>query len=154
LILVALLLLACAPPPRDSRGVAAPETAAPPPELARPATRLRVRGRALDVEVVRTPEERAIGLMFRETLAPDSGMLFIFDTTRHLGFWMKNTLIPLDIAFADDNGIIVDIQRMAPLDTTTGHVSSAPARYAVEANLGWFAGAGVRAGDTIHGIPR
>ena len=117
-------------------------------------TRLLIRGQPLDVEIAQTPEDRALGLMFRESLAPDSGMLFIFDSTQTLSFWMKNTWIPLDIAFVDTTGVIVDVQRMAPHDTTTGYVSARPVRYAVETNLGWFARVGIRVGDTIHGLPR
>ncbi|MFO7676149.1 MAG: DUF192 domain-containing protein [bacterium] len=148
LLLVLALCAGCGSPPVGRL------PAAPAPRDGIETARLEVRDAVIAVEVVRTPAERAVGLMFRESLAPDSGMLFVFDTTRHLGFWMKNTLIPLDIAFADSDGVIVDIQRMAPLDTTTGYLSSAPARYAVEANLGWFASAGARVGDTIRGIPR
>ncbi|MFO7639107.1 MAG: DUF192 domain-containing protein [bacterium] len=158
--LLGILALSCGAQPTaghagHGREAARPAAEAPEaPAGAAPGVSLTIRDRRLDVEVVREPEERALGLMFRASLAPDSGMLFVFDSLEHLGFWMKNTWIPLDIAFADDAGVIVDIQRMAPHDTTTGYHSARPARYAVEANLGWFAAAGARVGDTIHGIPR
>jgi len=157
--LLTLMLVTCGAQPHTGHREPGREEARPGdisadsrPETA-PGVSLTVRGRTLEVEVVREPEERALGLMFRERLAPDSGMLFIFDSLDILRFWMKNTLIPLDIAFADEDGVIVDIQRMAALDTTTGYTSAAPARYAVEANLGWFAAGGTRVGDTIHGLP-
>lgn len=102
----------------------------------------------LAVEVADTPEERSVGLMNRESLAEDAGMLFIWPEDTGSGFWMKDTLIPLSVAFIDAEGVIVDIQDMQPLDETL-HQSPAPYRYAVEANQGWFAGHGIEPGDTV-----
>lgn len=97
-------------------------------------------------EVAQTDEERGRGLMHRETLGPDAGMLFIFPEQSVRSFWMQDTYIPLDIAFMDREFLIVDIQQMDPM-TTTSHVSRAPATYALEVNQGWFEAHGVRVGD-------
>lgn len=102
----------------------------------------------LAVEIADTPEERSIGLMNRESLAEDAGMLFIWPEDTGSGFWMRDTLIPLSVAFIGAEGVIVDIQDMQPLDETL-HQSPAPYRYAVEANRGWFGGHGIGPGDTV-----
>ena len=91
--------------------------------------------------------------MFRRSLAPDSGMLFVFDTDEMQRFWMKNTLIPLSIAYITRDSLITDILEMAPLDTTTPYVSSKAVRYALEMNSGWFQSKGIKPGDTVRGIP-
>lgn len=111
---------------------------------------LGVGGRRVLVEIADDPAERSRGLMHRESLPEDQGMLFVYPEERDsLGFWMKNTLIPLDIAFVDRELRIVDIQRMEPLDETTRY-SAAPAMYALEMNAGWFEKHGVRVGDRIE----
>jgi hypothetical protein len=102
---------------------------------------------------VSKPEDRALGLMFRRSLAPDSGMLFVFDSDDFQRFWMKNTLIPLSIAYITSDSLITDILEMAQLDTTTPYLSSKPVRYALEMNSGWFQSKGIKPGDTIRGIP-
>jgi uncharacterized membrane protein (UPF0127 family) len=92
--------------------------------------------------------ERARGLMYRTALAEDRGMLFVFEGERTHSFWMKNTLIPLSIAFIDSGGRIVDIQDMKPLDDEPpSYVSAEPARYALEVNRGFFEERGVKVGD-------
>ncbi len=96
-------------------------------------------------EVARTPDERAEGLMYREELAEDAGMLFIFPESSVRGFWMQNTYIPLDIAFLDASFRVVDIQQMEPL-TTDQHTARAPFMYALEVNQGWFEAHGVGIG--------
>ena len=105
------------------------------------------KGADLTVEIADTADERAQGLMNRESLADDAGMLFVWTEDTGSGFWMKDTLIPLSIAFIDATGIIVDIQDMEPRDETL-HQSPAPYRHAVEANQGWFAKHGIAAGDS------
>lgn len=102
----------------------------------------------LTVEIARSPQERQRGLMFRETLAADAGMLFDFGGESTSGFWMKDTLVPLSIAFVSPEGVIVDIQDMRPLDETV-HYSPRPYRWAVEANQGWFSEHGVVIGDRV-----
>jgi uncharacterized membrane protein (UPF0127 family) len=91
--------------------------------------------------------------MFRSGLAPDSGMLFVFDQEEVRHFWMKNTWIPLSIAYIGSDSAITDILEMAPGDTTTRYSSSRPALYALEMNAGWFLSRGIRPGDTVHGLP-
>ncbi len=101
------------------------------------------------VEVADTEEERQMGLMGRDALAEDAGMLFVFDAEQQLSFWMKDTLIPLSIAYIDSEGRIVDIQDMQPLDETP-HLSAAPAQYALEVNQGFFGARGIQVGDTVE----
>ena len=113
---------------------------------------LSVDGHRITVEVARNPDDRARGLMFRENLPPDHGMLFVFAHESVQGFWMRNTTIPLSIAYADAHGRIVRIADLEPLDERTV-TSLGPARYALEMNRGWFAAHGVVAGDAITGIP-
>ncbi len=102
-------------------------------------------------EIARTAEERAKGLMFRSRLDDGSGMLFIFETDQIMSFWMKNTLIPLSIAYIAYDGRIIDIKDMYPRDETPV-TSSRSARYALEVPQGWFSKAGVREGDVVNGL--
>ena len=88
----------------------------------------------VQLELARTPQEHQVGLMFRDSLPPDSGMLFIYDHPATEGYWMRNTLIPLSIAFIDRDGTIVDIQDMQPLDEIDIHFPAAPYWYALEVN--------------------
>jgi uncharacterized membrane protein (UPF0127 family) len=104
------------------------------------------------VEVVDTPDARATGLMNRFSLQQDHGMLFVFDRAQPLGFWMKNTYIPLSIAFVDSEGRILNIEDMQPRDESV-HMSRAPALYAIEMRRGWFAAKGITAGDRVKGLP-
>ncbi len=92
---------------------------------------------ALQVELARSEQEQQKGLMFRKSMPADQGMLFVFEKEQRLGFWMKNTYLPLSIAFLNSEFKIVDIQDMMPLDENT-HVSLSPALYALEMNQGWF----------------
>jgi uncharacterized protein len=103
-------------------------------------------------EVVTTPEQRATGLMRRFSLQPDHGMLFVFDRPQLLSFWMKNTYIPLSIAFIDADGRIVNIEDMRPQDESM-HLSRRPSLYALEMKQGWFAEKGVKPGDAVKGLP-
>jgi len=101
------------------------------------------------VEVAKTPEERNHGLMGRKYLGKDDGMLFIFETEDYHGFWMKNTFIPLNIAFIEKNGRIVWITDMKPL-TLDSHVPPQPIPYSLEMNRGWFSSHGIKVGDKIR----
>jgi len=101
------------------------------------------------VEVADTNEERARGLMERPELAEDAGMLFVLDRPQKPGFWMRNTLVPLSIAFIDADGRIVDIQDMEPLDETR-HFPAEPASYALEVNQGFFRERGVEVGNMVE----
>jgi len=111
---------------------------------------IRVDGIPVRVEVANSSEERQRGLMFREALPADEGMLFVFEREERLSFWMKNTLIPLSIAFISRDGEIVDIQDMEPLDDRTFHRSAQPALYALEMNRGWFERHHVEVGDRVE----
>jgi uncharacterized protein len=100
------------------------------------------------VEIADDPFERARGLMYRKELREDRGMLFDFPREQPLSFWMKNTRIPLSIAYIDSEGRITDILDMKPLDDEPPHyVSSEPVQYALEVNQGFFEERGVRVGD-------
>ncbi len=92
----------------------------------------------LHTEVAMNDESRQKGLMFRKNLPENNGMLFVFKKEQQLHFWMKNTFIPLSIAYISKNGIINEIHHMQPLDTTVTYPSQYPARYALETNQGWF----------------
>lgn len=117
------------------------------------AVTLTIKGNRIEAEVAATPEKQTQGLSFRTALHPDSGMIFVFENEQTLRFWMKNTYIPLAIAFIDKNGVITDIMEMAPLDTVTRYQSSRPASYALEVNSGWFLVHNVKPGDTVLGLP-
>ncbi len=102
------------------------------------------------VEIADNAFERARGLMYRTALAEDRGMLFVYGGEQKLSFWMKNTFIPLSIAFIDSEGRIVDIQDMKPLpldDDPPHYVSAKPVQYALEVNQGFFEERGVKVGD-------
>jgi len=99
--------------------------------------------------VARTPEERVVGLMARKHLWKEEGMLFIFKEEGYHSFWMKDTLIPLSIAFIDREGRIVKITDMKPL-TLTSHPPPKPILYALEMNKGWFSRNGIRVGDIVR----
>jgi hypothetical protein len=109
---------------------------------------LSIHGRPLEVELAETKRQRARGLMHREALARNRGMLFMFKEEEYLSFWMKDTSIPLSIAFLDRRGVVVDIHDMDPYDLTPVR-SSAKSMYAIEANRGFFQEAGLSVGDTI-----
>jgi len=102
------------------------------------------------VEIADRPDTRQVGLMFRRDLPPDEGMLFVFEEPQILDFWMKNTSIPLDIAFIDGEGIIINIESMRPLDDRPRYRSLRLARYALEVNRGWFAQKGIGTGARIR----
>ena len=106
----------------------------------------------IDAELAQTAEEREIGLMFRAALGANQGMLFAFERPGQQCFWMKNTLIPLDVAFVADDGAIVNIDRMKP-QTLDGHCSEKPVRFVLEMNDGWFAKRGIKAGSKLRGAP-
>ncbi|MGB9627928.1 MAG: DUF192 domain-containing protein [Thermodesulfobacteriota bacterium] len=110
---------------------------------------LYIKWKEIWVEVAESPEERAQGLMGRKHLGRDEGMLFIFEKEGYHGFWMKNTLIPLSIAFMDRGGRIVWITDMEPLSLKT-HVPPQPILYALEMNKGWFQANKIRVGDLVR----
>lgn len=112
-------------------------------------TTITVGGMKLVVEVADDPFERSMGLMYRQSLPDDRGMLFVFPEQAVRSFWMKNTRIPLSIAFADAQGTIIAIMDMKPDGGQARYRSPGPAKYALEVNRGWFAERGIKPGDRI-----
>jgi len=104
-------------------------------------------------EVAATPAARARGLMHRESLAPDAGMLFLFEPPRRVSFWMKNTLISLDMLFIDEAGRIVAIAERTEPETLTGHGPDQPVRAVLEINGGLADRLGIRPGDEVRAPP-
>jgi len=115
-------------------------------------TKLTAGIHVITAEIASTPQSRMIGLMMRERLAPNHGMVFVFEDKSQHCFWMRNTLIPLSIAFIDDDGTIVNIADMAP-KSEASTCPQRPVRYALEMDQGWFAKRGVTAGKKISGLP-
>ena len=105
----------------------------------------------IQAEVAATPESRTTGLMNRKSLAPNHGMLFVFEQANVQCFWMRNTFIPLSIAFLHDDGTIVNIADMTP-QSDQSHCSEKPVRLALEMEQGWFAARGMTAGKKILGL--
>jgi uncharacterized protein len=103
-------------------------------------------------EVARTPLQTQTGMMFRREMASHEGMLFVFDGLSRRCFWMKNTLLPLSIAFIADDGSVVNLAEMQP-QSEASHCSSEPVRYALEMNQGWFAKRGIKPGFKLKGPP-
>lgn len=118
-----------------------------------PTVKLTAGMHVIQAELAARPEHRARGLMFREQLGANEGMLFIFDDTAIQCMWMRNTLIPLSVAFIADDGTIVNIEDMQP-KTEDSHCGSRRLRYALEMSEGWFARRGLKAGTVIRGIPK
>lgn len=106
----------------------------------------------IQAQVAQTPEQRAIGLMFRQTMPTNEGMLFVFEQPATQCFWMKNTFLPLSTAFLADDGTIVNIEDMKP-QTLDSHCSAQPVRYVLEMNQGWFAKRGIKPGSKLTGRP-
>ena len=135
------------------RSVLALAALAAAPALAQPpVAQLNAGMHLIRAEVVSEPGTRAQGLMYRKSMPQNAGMLFIFDQAEVHCMWMKNTLIPLSVAFIDDRGAIVNIADMEP-QTEASHCAAQPVRYALEMNRGWFAARGVKPGSRLGGIP-
>lgn len=116
-----------------------------------PTAEILIKGQKIKVEVADNEDERSLGLMYRDSLPADKGMLFVYPDTHLRSFWMANTRIPLSIAFLDGSGRVVTLTDMKPLDRERTS-SVLPARYALEMNQGWFASHGVAVGDTVEGL--
>lgn len=101
------------------------------------------------VEVADEEGERQQGLMFRHEMGADVGMIFVFETAHRVSFWMKNTPLPLSIAYLDAEKKVLNIEKMAPYDDKNYHWSTGEALYAVEAHQGWFEKRGIKAGDVV-----
>lgn len=107
----------------------------------------------IEAELAATPQARQVGLMNRREMPAQRGMVFVFTEDARHCMWMRNTLIPLSVAFLDREGRIVNIEDMQPR-TETNHCAARPARYALEMNLGWFAAKGIKAGDSLRGFDK
>ena len=105
----------------------------------------------IEAEVASTQRERMQGLMHRETMGPNRGMLFVFPRDDRHCMWMRNTLLPLSVAFLDAEGKVINIEDMQPR-TETNHCAARPARFALEMNLGWFKNHGIAPGVPLSGI--
>jgi uncharacterized membrane protein (UPF0127 family) len=112
---------------------------------------LKIKGHTVRAEVAISDEEKRTGLMFRRHLGENSGMIFPYETASRWAMWMKNTYIPLSVAFIDAGGRIINIEDMQPL-TEDAHQAAGPAKYALEMNLGWFAKRGIGKGDRVEGL--
>ena len=117
-----------------------------------PTVPLTIGTHKLMAEIARTPDQQSVGLMNRFSLKPDHGMLFVYERNEPLSFWMRNTYIPLSIAFIAPDGHIVNIEDMKP-QTDETHWSRGPAMYALEMKKGWFAERGIGPGAVVKGIP-
>jgi uncharacterized protein len=122
------------------------------PNAGLPTIKLGLGSHTVTAEVAANDAQRSTGLMYRFSLAPDHGMLFVFETVRPLSFYMRNTYIPLSIAFIDAQGRILNIEDMAPHDERSIW-SGGPALYALEMKKGWFAQHGVGPGTVVKGLP-
>jgi uncharacterized membrane protein (UPF0127 family) len=120
---------------------------------AQPVVQLSAGMHLIRAELAADMATRSRGLMFRKSLAPNAGMVFVFDEASQHCMWMKNTLIPLSVAFVDEAGIIINIEDMAP-QTEDTHCAKRPARYALEMDRGWFASRGIKPGTKLGGIDK
>jgi len=119
-----------------------------PPASGLPTVQMKLGSQTFTLEIANTAETRERGLMRRDSMPADHGMIFAFPSEEPQSFWMKNTLIPLDIVYIDAAGTIVSIRSMKPLDLT-GIESGKPAKYAIELNAGIASAAGLKVGDKI-----
>jgi len=122
----------------------------PQPKL--PTVNLTAGMHRISAEVAQSAQQRQMGLMLRKDMAPHEGMLFVFEEAGPHCFWMKNTLLPLSIAFVADDGRIVNIADMKP-HALESHCAAQPVRFALEMNQGWFAKRGIRPGFQLSGPP-
>jgi uncharacterized membrane protein (UPF0127 family) len=130
--------------------VAAQAQTGPQPRL--PTIDLQAGMHIIKTELAITPEQQAAGMMFRREMGSNEGMLFVSDQPAQRCFWMRNTLVPLSIAFLADDGSIVNIADMEPLSERS-HCSEKPVRFALEMNRGWFAKRGLKPGARLQGRP-
>jgi uncharacterized membrane protein (UPF0127 family) len=107
----------------------------------------------IEAELAATPQARQVGLMNRREMPAQRGMVFVFTEDARHCMWMRNTLIPLSVAFLDREGRILNIEDMQP-QTENNHCAARPARYALEMNLGWFASKGIKPGDSLRGFDK
>ena len=107
----------------------------------------------IEAEVAATQETRQVGLMHRKSMPQHQGMLFVFPQQNTHCMWMRNTLLPLSVAFLDDNGVVINVEDMQP-QTEDSHCARRPARFALEMNLGWFRKRGIGPGAKLEGLDK
>jgi uncharacterized membrane protein (UPF0127 family) len=117
-----------------------------------PAVPLQAGMHLIRAQLAQSPEQRQTGLMFRREMPANEGMLFVFEAPSPQCFWMRNTLLPLSIAFLADDGTVVNVEEMQA-QTDDSHCSAKPVRYALEMNKGWFERRGIKPGARITGGP-
>jgi uncharacterized protein len=122
----------------------------PQPKL--PTVELTAGMHVIRAELAVTPIQQQTGMMFRRSMGTNEGMLFVEETAGLRCFWMRNTLLPLSIAFIADDGTIVNVAEMAP-QSDESHCSAKPVRYALEMNKGWFSKRGIKPGMKLRGAP-
>jgi hypothetical protein len=122
-------------------------------QTAMPVIELTAGFHRIEAEVAATDQNRQLGLMQRKSMAPQHGMLFVFTQNNTHCMWMRNTLLPLSVAFLDEEGKIINVEDMQP-QTEDNHCARRPARYALEMNLGWFSQRGLKAGSPLHGLDK
>jgi uncharacterized protein len=122
------------------------------PQMNLPVVQLQAGMHNIRAQVASTGEQRATGLMHRKEMPQHEGMLFVFEQASQQCFWMKNTLLPLSIAFLADDGTVVNIREMKP-QALDSHCSDKPVRYVLEMNQGWFDKRGVKPGAKLTGGP-
>lgn len=138
-----------------STNVAADATAIPvgKPQTGLPTIVLKVGGQSVRADIANTEATRQTGLMYRQKMGKQEGMLFVFPDIGYHAMWMRNTLIPLSVAYINERGVILSIHEMQAL-TEVAHQSAGPARYALEMNAGWFSANKVTVGETIKGLDK
>lgn len=122
------------------------------PQLNLPRVTLKAGMHLIQAQVAATPEQRNTGLMHRQEMPSNEGMLFVFEQPAQQCFWMKNTLLPLTAAFVTDDGTITNLADMKP-QSLNSHCSVKPVRYVLEMHQGWFAQKGLRTGSQLAGPP-
>ncbi len=118
-----------------------------------PVIDLKIDKNIIKAEVASTQTSQQLGLMYRKSMPEQNGMLFVFEQKAGHCFWMKNTLLPLAIAFIDDDGKIVNIEEMKP-QSEDNHCPSKPIRYALEMNANWFEKRQIKPGKLVEGLPK
>jgi len=127
------------------------ETDQPQPKLE--TVPLVIGDKKLSAEIADDDKEREAGMMFRKSMADGEAMVFVFDTPQHVSFWMKNTLIPLSVAYVNGSGKILEVRDMKPLDETPVESKFDTIVYAVEVPQGWFLKNAILPGSAIKGLP-
>ncbi len=133
-------------------GVAGAAMAQDGPQPRLPTVQITAGMHVIQAEVAQTPSQQQTGMMFRREMGANEGMLFVNGEAGVRCFWMRNTLLPLSIAFIADDGTIVNLADMQP-QSDESHCSEKPVRYALEMNQGWFAKRGLKAGLKLRGKP-